>query len=103
MAMFPKVIRAGAGPHDLGPGSNRGDTFPELVVESDAEPTTSGDEDPGGQWALTTDDTGSESDSVIRNTPFVWFLPCPFFSALNFAFRMGNTTAGMLLRIMYSR
>lgn len=103
MPMFPKVIRAGAGPHDLGSGSNMGDTFPELVVESDAEPATSGDEDLGGQWALATDDTDSESDIVVRNTPFVWFLSCSFFSALNFAFRMRNTTTGMLLQNMYSR
>ena len=53
---FPKVIRAGAGPHDLGPGDNAGGTFPALVVQSDTE---------------TTDDTSIEADTVVRNTPDV--------------------------------
>ena len=69
--MFPKVIRAGAGPHDLGSGDNRGDTFPELTVHSDAESAMDADEDPGGQWSLDTDDAGSEPDIVVRNTPYV--------------------------------
>jgi hypothetical protein len=50
MPMFPKVIRAGAGPHDLGSGDNRGDTFPELMARSDAD---------------------LEPDIVVRNTPYV--------------------------------
>jgi len=59
--MFPRVIRAGAGSHDLGSGDNRGDTFPELTVESDADLTMTNDED----------DTGDEPDIVVRNTPYV--------------------------------
>ena len=35
--MFPKVIKAGAGPHDLGPGNNCDETSPELTV-SGTEP-----------------------------------------------------------------
>ena len=70
--MPPKVLRAGAGPHDLGSGDNGGDAFPELMVESDAdEPTTSTDEDLGGQSDLATDDTDSESIIVVRNAPYV--------------------------------
>jgi len=103
MGLFPKVIRVAAGPHDLGSGENRGDAFPELTVRSDAEPIMSGDEDFGGRWDPTTDGTGSESDVVVRNTPSVWFLPHPFVPSLNFAFRMRNTTAGMLLQIISSR
>jgi len=79
--MFPKVIRAGAGPHDLGPGDNEGDAFPKLAVQPDAEPTT-GDEDLGEQWGLIADATDSESDVVVRNTPYVWFLSCQFVYAL---------------------
>ena len=79
LRLFPKVIRAGAGPHDLGPGDNTGDALPELMVQSDAELTTSDDEDYGGQLALVTDDTGLRPDIVIRNTPHVWF-----FRALSF-------------------
>ena len=79
--MFPKVIRAGAGPHDLGSGDNIGDAFPELTAQPDAESTMSGDENLRGQWDPTTDDTGSEPDIVVRNTPYVWLLQCPFVSA----------------------
>ena len=71
LGLFPKVIRAGAGSHDLGPGDNAGDTFPELMAQSDAEPTMSDDEDYGDQWALVTDDTGLRPDIVVRNTPYV--------------------------------
>ena len=78
LAFFPKVIRAGAGPHDLGSGDNEGDTFPELTVQSNAEPTTSGDGDLGGEWDLTTDDTDPESGAVVRNVPYVWFLSSSF-------------------------
>jgi hypothetical protein len=73
MGLFPKVIRAGAGPHDLGSGDNRGDTFPELTVRPMLN-LRRDDEDLGGQWDPTTDDTDSESDIVVRNTPSVWFL-----------------------------
>jgi hypothetical protein len=71
MPMFPKVIRAGAGPHDLGSGDNGGDAFPKLTVQSDAEPTMDGDEGLGNQWNLATDDAGFEPDIVVRNTPYV--------------------------------
>ena len=59
---FPKVIRAGAGPHDLGPGDNAGGTFPELVVRSGPEPT---------------------DDIVIRKMPDVRFPRYFIASALN--------------------
>ena len=88
LGLFPKVIRAGAGPHDLGPGDNTRDAFPELMMESDAEPT---------------DDDSLEQDVVIRNTPYVRFLLCAFVSTLNFTFRMRNMTAGVLLQTTCSR
>ena len=71
MGLFPKVIRAGAGPHDLGSGDNRGDALLELRAQSDVELTTSDDEDFEGQWDPTTEDTGSEEYIVVRNTPSV--------------------------------
>jgi len=101
--MFPKVIRAGAGPHDPGSGDSRRDALPELAVWPDAEPTTNSDDGLGGQWGPTADDTDSESDLVTRNTPHVWSLPCPFASALTFAFRTGSMTAGTQSQITYSR
>lgn len=103
LGLFPKVIRAGAGPHDLGSGDNQGDTFPESMVRSDVEPAVSDDEDLEGLYVSTADSTDSEQDVVVRNTPYVWFLLHPFIPALNAAFRMRTTTAGMPLRIMCSR
>ena len=82
--IFPRVIRAGAGPHDLGSGENRGDTFPELAVQADDELITDGEEDPDAQLTPMTDDADSETDIVVRNTPLVWHLPSHKFSALNF-------------------
>jgi len=91
--MFPKVIRAGAGPHDLGSGENREGAFPELTVQSKSEPAMTDDED----------DTGDELDIVVRNTPYVCFLLFPFISSLISAFRTKSTIAGVPLQIMYSR
>ena len=91
--MLPKVIRAGAGPHDLGPGDNRGDTFPELTVQSEAEFTMTNDED----------DSGDESDIVVRNIPSVCSLLCHFIFALTFDFRMKSMIAGVPLQITCSR
>ena len=67
--MFPKVIKAGAGPHDLGSGHNGGDNFTELTVQPNIEPTTSGDEDIR-QWHPTAD-ISFEPDNAIVNTPYV--------------------------------
>ena len=69
--MVPKVIRAGAGPHDLGSGNNGGDAYPELTVRSDAEPTISGDENLEGRSDPTTGAADYESVTVVRNTPSV--------------------------------
>ena len=79
LGIFPRVIRAGAGPHDLGPGENKGDTFTELTVRSGTQ-SISDNEDPGGQWDPTTNDTGSERDMVIRNVPYVRLFVCSFIS-----------------------
>jgi hypothetical protein len=78
LRLFPKVIRAGAGPHDLGSGDNEGDTFPELTVYSGAEPMATGDEDLSGRRGLDTDDDDLDSDIVVHNTSSVRFLPCLF-------------------------
>ena len=55
---FPRVIKANAGPHDLGPGDNTGGASPALVVQPGTE---------------TTDDGGVEPNVVVRNMPDVWF------------------------------
>ena len=103
LALFPKVIRASGGPHDLGPGDNSGNTFPELLVQSGAEPATTSYGGLGGEWDLTEDETEPEPDIVVQNTSYVWHFPYPFASTLNFTLRMRNTITGMLLQIMYSR
>jgi len=102
MPIFPKLLRAGAGPHDLGPGDNKEGTFPELAAQYDPEHTESDDQDPGRQSVPTTEDTGSGSDTIVRNPPYVWFLLSLSVSALNFASRR-NMTPGMPLQITYSR
>ena len=68
LGLFPKVIRADPGPHDLGPGDNTGDTFPMLAVQSDNE---------------TTGDSDVEPSIIIHNTPNVWFVQYRIFFALN--------------------
>ena len=73
MSIFPKVIRAGAGPHDLGSGDNMGDALPELAIQSDVERTTDSDDDLEGQWSPAADDDGFEP-VFVRNTPSVLFL-----------------------------
>jgi len=89
----PKVIRAGAGPHDLGPGDNRRGTLPELTAQSDVKLTMTSDED----------DIDDESDIVVRNTPCVCYLLSPSMSALTFSLRTENMIAGVPLQITYSR
>ncbi|KAF9647850.1 hypothetical protein BDM02DRAFT_2478209 [Thelephora ganbajun] len=70
-AIFSQTVlmRAGAGPHDLGSGDNGGDVYPELTVKHGAEPTTSSDEDLSSDDAVD-DGTDSEPDIVVRNTPY---------------------------------
>ena len=99
----PKRIRARAGPHNLGSGNNQGETFPELVVQYDVEPTASSYEDPGRPLGPIAEGAGSEQGGIIQNTPYVWFLLCTPVSALKLTFRMRDMTVGMPLQIMYSR
>ena len=61
------VIRAAAGPHNLGPGDDTGRTFPELMARLNIEDA---------------DDTNLEPDTVIHNTPSVWPLLRVFASTL---------------------
>ena len=69
--IFPKVIRAGAGPHDLGSGDSRGNTFPETMVQYDDELATSG-EDFEGQRGPDPDDN---NDIVVHSAQYVWLFP----------------------------
>jgi len=63
--MFPKVIKAGAGPHDFGSGKNDDETFPELTVQfkspdSDAGSDSSGDSTTDYSSSITSYDSGLE-------------------------------------------
>ena len=102
LGLFPRVIRAGAGPHELGSGESRETTPPELTVWSDAE-AMGGDEDSVGQWDPATNNPRSELDMVIRNVPYVRRFLHPSVSVLMFASRMKNATVGMPSQTMCSR
>ena len=75
--MFPKIIKAGAGPHDLGSGDNCDETSPELTVESspdsDAGSEGSGDSPTDYSSSVTSYDSGLELfhnvSSVGRSPP----------------------------------
>jgi hypothetical protein len=75
MGFFPMLIRAAAGPHDLGPGNNHDNTFPELMARQDPIPghevegPTSGDE----ERDLIADDTHSDLGVVVHNVPDVCY------------------------------
>ena len=72
---IPKIIKAGAGPHDLGPGSREDSGSPKVEARS---PSDSGsdfmsslcDYDGGNDMSSVTS-IESESDIVIHNTPAV--------------------------------
>ena len=75
--MFPKLIKAGAGPHDLGSGNNHDETFPELTVQScpdsDIGSDSSGDSATDYSSSVTSYDSGLELfhnvSSVCRTHP----------------------------------
>lgn len=72
MGLFPRVIRASAGPHDLGSGHNRGDTFPELVAQPGSPPDDEDDPMGGdGERDLVTGEACSDQGVVVRNVPDV--------------------------------
>ena len=99
----PKVIRAGAGPHDLGSGDNKGDTFPELAVQFDNVSVASAGDDPGGQPGSITEGTGSDPDTTTQNMLCVQFSPRPFVFPLKFLLRIMGSTTGISLRTTYFR
>ena len=85
--MFPKLIKAGAGPHDLGSGSNHDETFPELTVQlspdSDTGSDSSGDYTTDYSSSVTSYDSGLELfhnvSSVRRSlSPRLLILTSPF-------------------------
>lgn len=49
MGLIPRVLRASAGPHDLGPGHNHDSTFPELTVQQEERHHHENDSVDGGE------------------------------------------------------
>ena len=58
-------------PNGIGPVDDRGDAFPERIVQPDAEST------PGSNGDPITDNTSSEPDIIARNTSHVGSSPPP--------------------------
>ena len=79
--MFPTVIKAAAGPHDLGPGGRDDDELPEVEMQFDSQEdldtATSLLDDDGGNDNSSATSIGSESDIVVYNASAVRSLPCP--------------------------
>ena len=76
---IPRVIKAAAGPHDLGPGARDNESNPFLNEcdsdsNSDSASNLFDDGDYGDRSSVTS--TESESDLVIHNTIPVRFFPC---------------------------
>ena len=102
MGFFPKLIRAGAGPHDLGPGHNHSDIFPGLMTQQDTAPNHDDDPMSGGEAQdPITEDAYSDADIVVYNGPDVWYSLLPLVSALILDLRATCMTSLTLLRIMY--
>lgn len=102
LGVYPQVIRASAGPHDLGSGNNHDESFPELTVQ---QPSTLNDVDnpiAGGEWQDPTAE-GDFSDVVVCNTPDVWYQSLLSVSALILAFRTREVASLTLLRTMCFR
>ena len=79
--MFPTVIKAAAGPHDLGSGGRDDDELPEAEMQFDSQEdldtATSLPDDDGGNDRSSATSIGSESDIVVYNASAVRSLPCP--------------------------
>ena len=76
--MFPKVMKAAAGPHDLGPGKNYDETPSVLTIQSswdsDDECDSSGDSTTG----YLSSTTGHDSDlELYHHVSSVWLAPPP--------------------------
>ena len=84
MGFIPKVMRAAAGPHDLGSGQNHDSTFPELTARSDRASEVERDSDTIVSWMqygpdFWDDDPAPNRDVVIHNTPNVRYYLWPLF------------------------
>ena len=72
MGVYPRVIRASAGPHDLGPGHNHDSTFSELTARQVLTPDDEDDPMGGEERGPITGEACSDQDIVVCNVPDVW-------------------------------
>jgi len=110
MRMFPRVIRAAAGPHDLGSGEDDENDLPVLAAQSesvsDAEPIIGGgheDISPDEGLDTVSNASDAESDVVVRNTPHVKFSSFSLVFGLTLVFRTKNIMSSMRLQHLFSR
>ena len=80
--MFPRVIRAAAGPHDLGPGGCDDEGSPEVEApfdsDSDSDVASNFWDGDGEDDRSSVTSIDSESDIVVHNTASVRISPAPF-------------------------
>lgn len=70
--MFPRVIKAAAGPHDLGSGNNHEETLPELTVQSSSDSDTGSDNSGDSTMDYSSSVTSYESElEVFHNASSV--------------------------------
>jgi hypothetical protein len=60
LGLFPVLIRAAAGPHDLGPGDNHDRTLPKLLAQQDPMPNHEDDPASGAEDAHSDPNHGSD-------------------------------------------
>jgi len=72
---IPKIIKAGAGPHDLGPGGHEDEELPRVesqsASDSGSDIASSLCDDDGGNDKSSVTSIESEPDVVIHTTPAV--------------------------------
>ena len=75
---FPKLIKAGAGPHDLGSGNNSDELLPELTVQSSSNSDTGsyggGDSTTDYSSSITSYESGLEVYHNVSSVCQPWFL-----------------------------
>jgi len=90
--MFPRVIKAAAGPHDLGPGNNHDGTLPELTVQSSSDSDTGSDSSGDSTTDYSSSVTSYESElEVFHNVSSVCRSPSPRLLTLTSPFRRRET------------
>jgi hypothetical protein len=90
--MFPKLIKAAAGPHDLGPGNNYDEALPELTVQLGTDSETGSDSSGDSTTDYSSSVTSYESElELFHNVSSVRRRPPPQLPVLTSLFRRKKT------------